>query len=544
MITEQQRLTGARGNSWTIVQIVCLWALLGLLCWSPPPNVNETYYLTKAKHFWDPGWCPNDLFLNSANAHWVFYCVAGWPSLICSLETFAWIGRITSWLFVSVSLIWLAKAVFDRSWLALATAPLVVIINRYGHLAGEWFVGGFEGKCFAYGFAFLAISARLSGRRWLMWPTLGLAMAFHVLVGGWITLAVMAAEMVAVFRPSPFGQRFSRAEFPWIAIGGALALAGIWPAALQNLGTDPATIVEASQVQVLWRLSHHLLLTSFHPERYVAFACLVCVWTYQAVSLRRHRQVSYLNYIALGTLLIAVCGAALSLVPESDSELTQWKHRLLTLYWFRAADVMVPLATGFGLIHLFVYEPRGVALRAVGQLAIPAAIAGAMLAHLVQFTSDARPPAVQQSRPLTGPKAAGAYYLYQEWVTTCRWIDANTPANAVFLTPAEQQTFKWYAGRAEVASWKDMPQDARSICQWRDRIRRIYQQPAQAEFGLLVHLNSELIALADDFGATHLVVDRQNLTARDEINYPVGFRQIYPGKSNDTTQYVVFQLVE
>ncbi len=42
------------------------------------PHVNETCYLTKAKHYWDPAWCGGDLFLESADAHLVFYWTVGW----------------------------------------------------------------------------------------------------------------------------------------------------------------------------------------------------------------------------------------------------------------------------------------------------------------------------------------------------------------------------------------------------------------------------------------------------------------------------------
>jgi hypothetical protein len=43
------------------------------------------------------------------------------------------------------------------------------------------------------------------------------------------------------------------------------------------------------------------------------------------------------------------------------------------------------------------------------------------------------------------------------------------PADACFITPDESETFKWYAGRAEVVNRKEIPQDARSIVQWWQR---------------------------------------------------------------------------
>ena len=48
---------------------------------APAPHVNETYYLTKAKHYWDPAWCAGDLFLESGDAHQAFYWSIGWLTI-------------------------------------------------------------------------------------------------------------------------------------------------------------------------------------------------------------------------------------------------------------------------------------------------------------------------------------------------------------------------------------------------------------------------------------------------------------------------------
>ena len=43
----------------------------------PIPGPNESHYLCKAKHYWNPEWCARDLFLSSSNAHLVFYQTFG-----------------------------------------------------------------------------------------------------------------------------------------------------------------------------------------------------------------------------------------------------------------------------------------------------------------------------------------------------------------------------------------------------------------------------------------------------------------------------------
>src|SRR5688500_17481117 len=56
------------------------------------PHVNESHYLTKAKHYWDASYCPGDLFLDSADPHLAFYWSLGWLTKFLPLTAVAWIG--------------------------------------------------------------------------------------------------------------------------------------------------------------------------------------------------------------------------------------------------------------------------------------------------------------------------------------------------------------------------------------------------------------------------------------------------------------------
>ncbi|MFG0295345.1 MAG: hypothetical protein ACF8PG_05500 [Maioricimonas sp. JB045] len=68
----------ASSRSFWLPLIVLLAMLLGYSAIDAPiPGVNEPHYLTKARNFYDPAWCAGDLFLESGNAHWVFYVVMG-----------------------------------------------------------------------------------------------------------------------------------------------------------------------------------------------------------------------------------------------------------------------------------------------------------------------------------------------------------------------------------------------------------------------------------------------------------------------------------
>jgi hypothetical protein len=130
----------------------------------------------------------------------------------------------------------------------------------------------------------------------------------------------------------------------------------------------------------------------------------------------------------------------------------------------------------------------------------------------------------------------------RNWRRVCAWIESNTPADAIFLTPADQQTFKWYSGRAEVVSWKDAPQEATGVLEWSRRLNDVYQTVPQAEFGLLGLYDHEIVALARKYSASYLVVERRFVDRRREIGYPPGFEQIYPQPERPGSTWMVFRL--
>ncbi|HEY2895107.1 MAG TPA: DUF6798 domain-containing protein, partial [Pirellulales bacterium] len=133
-----------------------------------------------------------------------------------------------------------------------------------------------------------------------------------------------------------------------------------------------------------------------------------------------------------------------------------------------------------------------------------AALAGALLVvslclgHTVwRRAQDPRPPADSSIVNLPA------------WRELCEWIAENTPSDAVFLTPRLDQTFHWYAGRAEVVSRKDIPQDARGIVEWWRRNQALYAASSADEASWresLAELGSKrLIELGHEFGADYVV---------------------------------------
>ena len=452
-----------------------------LLCWlevalifvvffvaggEPVPHVNETHYLAKAKHYWQPEWCAGDLFLESGKAHLTFYWTIGLLTKWFSLPAVAWIGRIAAWLTLAVAWQRLSRTVLDLPYRSVLSAMLLVTLIDWTNFAGEWVVGGIEGKCFAYAFVFWGLAELAQGRwRWV-WPCLGLASAFHVLVGGWSTVAA-----AVVWFSLPHDDRPSlRAMLPWLLLGGLFALPGILPALQLTLTASPQIVAEANQIYVFDRLRHHLSpLTMPGPElsrKAFRFSLLLLGFAWLRFFCRRSlyeegdtagafRPLDLLMRFAMASLVISVAGLAWELATWNHPELAA---RALKYYIFRLADIALPMATCLGVGWL----TQGLLLRRskLGNILLLLAVC-LPTGHLLQL-SRARyenrcPPADRKLRDLVAFREA------------CAWAREHTPTEALFLGPRHGQSFKWYAHRSDLVTWKDVPQDAAALLTWRDR---------------------------------------------------------------------------
>ena len=179
-----------------ILETLLIFAVFCLQGAWPVPEVNEPYYLGKAIHYWNPHWASSDWFLQTADTHAVFYFSVGWLALILKPTAFAWTLRLLTWALLAWSWQRLSRAVVPRAWASVLTATLFVFLLQHYNMAGEWVVGGAEAKGFSFVLVFLALEAMVEGYWNRMWLLLGVASAFHILVGGWAAVAAGAVWML------------------------------------------------------------------------------------------------------------------------------------------------------------------------------------------------------------------------------------------------------------------------------------------------------------------------------------------------------------
>ena len=272
----------SKNSGWfALAEILLIFLVFFVYGAWPVPDVNEQYYIGKAIHFWHPDWLASDNFLGTPDSHWLYYAVFGVFSLIFDSATLAWFGRCLIWILTAWSWRALSRSVIPRQWFSVLTALGFVFFLDTFHLAGEWIIGGVEGKGFAFPFIFWGLGAFLQGRTRICWVLWGIASAFHVLAGGWTVLAALLAWTLSEFRLRKNFRavlKSFRTILPALCLGGVISLFGLIPALMLDSGANAETIRQAHRIYVYERLAHHLVPSSLPWTYLLRFLLLAGVW--------------------------------------------------------------------------------------------------------------------------------------------------------------------------------------------------------------------------------------------------------------------------
>jgi len=473
---------------------------------APVPAVNEPHYLAKARHYWNPDWCRGDFFLDSANAHLVFYQTFGWPTQWLSLEQTAWLGRAVAALILAIGWCRWAGSLLPGRWTGVWSAWVFLLAAACGNLSGEWIAGGVESKVVAYGLLFwgLAFGWERSWKRAALCA--GLAISFHPVVGMWGLIAFVGGEkwawLMRRFAPqSTAAMPATPGPIAALSLASLILIAAALPGLVPALSLVGNSSFAADYIQIYYRLDHHLDPMQFPVPAYVAYALLLAFWCIGRRWCSFAARERLFSYFVLTTVAVAVVGLAVGYYTGAPEDLP-WlplRMKFLKLYPFRMCDTLIPMAAAITAVGLVTARAKPV--HDAGQhvcatrTARPWVLFGsAILAALLLPAQDRNASRLEPQR-------------LADWLDACRWISRNTPEGTTFLTPTQASwAFKWYAERAEFVSFKDCPQDAAGIVEWNNRLVAI-RDWAQGEYrdGYDAKALGELWTR---HGITHVVTDR------------------------------------
>jgi hypothetical protein len=289
------------------------------------------------------------------------------------------------------------------------------------------------------------------------------------------------------------------------AIGAFLLLAapGLYFAAKLNAEADASIVSAANKLQVFERLPHHLLATAFAPGYVTRQILLWVVFFLLCAQVPAKDGNRRFRWFIGAAISISTLGFILALLAAVAPDCAAYALRL---YWYRLTDVLVPCGVAIVgmqfVLNLFIN--RRILARWL--------LAGLLFVAAYDLSNQARHfPWLPEAWGRVTSRS-DKFVNYDDWRDVCRWAAENTPSGTVFITPRNSGTFKWYSGRDEVATWKDMPQDAVSVVQWRERMRDLFAadgtdpmrpwRASQAEAG-----DERLRALAQKYQAQYVIVE-------------------------------------
>jgi hypothetical protein len=166
---------------------------------------------------------------------------------------------------------------------------------------------------------------------------------------------------------------------------------------------------------------------------------------------RPTQEASRVVAVILLLLVIAFFGAGVWYVSETLVQLSLWRF-----------SVFVKLLTCVAAAMWIATQARRPWLPAAGSVVIGLAMIGACLARGPYF---------------------GLFSLVTDdpaYRAACDWIRANTPADAVFLVPPDEQDFRLRAQRAIVVNYKCVPQLSSELPAWRERLDQVLMTDIRA----------------------------------------------------------------
>lgn len=561
------------------------------------PAINEPHYWTKAAHFWDSSFGKGDLFLESGDAHWLFFATFGYLTQWIPISYAVWTGRILVWITLASSWTILARSLWvvdrnsapDKQCIPL-TGTLWGIIwlcgMHWGHWAGEWVIGGCESKGVAYAFIFLGLAMAIRQRWTFAWTFLGIASAFHVVTGIWVILCVASVSFFLDFTEKAsrqlgicaqvrvhFGQ-WLRTNVPGWTVCFIGVLIGALPALLIDWNAAPSVATESAVKQAYLRLGHHLVPTRFSPERWRWFGgeLLIAMFLLLAMAFSKPfpkadqlsceaepakylpnlfwsmamdwrqtfqslpRGIQFIVGSGLFAFFVAMIGLAIDLTFSTRQP--EIAAKILRFYWFRWNDVAMPMMIGavaiaFGsgwvvhqskpkrmqwLVWFAILIPGALLLYERLDGAFKETIPAGDKAHLIVKTDS---PEDQQKH-------------YRDWLAVCQWIRENTDKEGLWLTPRRQQSFKWHTGRAELACWKDAPQNAVALVEWGSRLADAFQFNDQKI--LQPWTEQKLLDLRTQYGIRYVLLDRRVLR-QSSLLLPM----LYPTEDHSNSTFAVFE---
>jgi hypothetical protein len=450
--------------TWIVVTlcVASLWLFRGPLTW------NETSRIPVAKHFVDPSWIPTDWFLNTSTLYQVPFNLLAAPLVAClDLSTAAILLRFILYLWFASGVVALTRRL-EIGLVPLLPAIMTAVAYRMRSLAAdEWMVGHADAKTVAYGAALWAFSMLLGKRYRTAAAFLGLATTFHILVGLYATLTSLLFLLIHPRHRRAMTKTLPMSISAYLITGafGVFVVLHTLTSTGQGDGFPDLIYIARSRHHLwppAWWGGAHLHLP-ISIDRFaweakaamsVSFLALISVWS-------RFRPFREFAHLALLSSLFFVMGLLIFLLGPIS---------LLKYYPFRFPDVLLPFASI--LLFFGLWERIGkdstthrISSGARNSLRIGLHVVAALVVvtGLIKTVSHLE---IKWRENVPWPYVP----LSLEDREATRWIQHNTPPDALFLADPYLESFYVTAERGVLVCVKHLPSRNDDLKEWHGRL--------------------------------------------------------------------------
>lgn len=404
------------------VHFLVLLSAVFLFVGKPVPSSNEFSYLLRLKKLYDPSYLAHDItFSTPMNEYWLFDHIFGFPTLFVSIELVGWIGRLSCWSILLLALIKLGKRWELPLWMITTSLFLWLYVGQ-SLIADEWMFGGFEAKCVAYICLIFALDRFCDEKDVSSAILLGLAFAFHPVIGLWGIAAGIPAFFIT--RPNIFQ------TLKVVLITGVFSLVGVIPLLQMRTDSIEPTIENLKYFQLV-KFPHHFDPFSWSRSEVVLVFVLMIFCAVIHLQLKNLKPSKFL--FAFLTILAVFFTAGIAFRAFNVYELMKYTPT-------RLFAVFIPL---FFLFYLS---------KAYQQDLLRKPLQIAMILPIILLS-------IWNAIPNRGFYQANSTYMAwnqnsDDMANGFIWLKNNTPQGALVIAPPWRYDFWYLSERAEIVNYR------------------------------------------------------------------------------------------
>ena len=439
----------------SIIAISIIWILITVEEFSFSFFGNETDILPSILQVANHAWLPNDWYLNLYTGYrQLFGLIFGQLINGFGFVNGAYIGRLIVYLLLAIALFFLFKSIQLHPWYGILV--LVLFLSHQSLAAGEWVVYGLDAKTIAYAMVFLSFTLFLRKRYLFGFALAGAALSFHVLVGIYALICILFASLLNKSWRTDWRLYLKNSWLFFIT-----GIFGIWSIIEQLLPVKGVDLQRAWDIYAYYRIPQHVMPFTWTTVPWEAELAIATIFFLFVFLLSRSKTIRFIAAFTLGSVSLFIIGLIIFAFRDTQ---------LLSYYWFRFPDVMVPFM-GLLLVALLfnnyaigdhfknpIYLKFSQGFQIILKL-LPPVIMGIFIVVLAQQTYRLKT-SYEESLINSSGTILPAF----------DWISINTPKSAVFLVDPTEEGFYIYAQRAMFVSWKSSPQSGAAILEWFKRI--------------------------------------------------------------------------